>query len=133
MTYERLGQDFRCGNCHTDLHPPAELVEVTGENVFEALIQRSALSVLVDFWAPWCGPCKAMAPELAIAARATAGQCVIAKLNTEDVPALAQQFAIHAIPTLILFDRGQEIARHSGALHALAIQRFIQRSEGVTA
>jgi thioredoxin 2 len=133
MTYERLGQDFRCGNCHTELGPPAEPVEVTNENAFEALIQRSALPVLVDFWAPWCGTCKMMAPELVKAASASAGQCVIAKLNTEDVPALAQQFAIHAIPTLILFERGREVARHSGALPAAAIRQFIERSEGVKA
>jgi thioredoxin 2 len=72
-----------------------------------------------------------MAPDLAKAASASAGQCVVAKLNTEEAPALAQRFAIHAIPTLVLFEGGREIARQSGALPAAAIRELIQRSEGV--
>ena len=130
MGFERLGEEFRCGNCHAELRPPGEPIEMTNESQFEALTQRSALPVLVDFWAPWCGPCKMMAPELANAASAGAGEWITAKLNTEEVPALAQRLVIHAIPTLVLFESGREIARQSGALSAAAIRQFIQRSEG---
>jgi len=133
MTYERLGQIFRCGNCHAELRPPGEPVEVRNGNAFDALTQHSPLPVLVDFWATWCGPCKMVAPELVKVAAEGAGRWLIAKVNTEETPTLAQRFRISAIPTLVLFQGGREVARQAGALSAPAIRQFIQRGEGIMA
>ena len=129
MAYERLGQNFRCGNCHTGLELPGEPIEVETESVFNSLTERSALPVLVDFWADWCGPCKMVAPELARVAAEGRGQWLVAKVNTELLSGLAGRFRISAIPTLALFHSGREVARQSGAMHAAAIRQFIQQNQ----
>ena len=128
MNYERLGQTFRCGQCHHELSAPGEPVETGNEAAFDALIGRSALPVLVDFWAPWCGPCKMVAPELAKIASEGAGRWLVAKVNTEELPGLAQRFGISAIPTLILFKAGREVARQAGAMPAPGIRQFVQQA-----
>ena len=128
MNYERLGQTFRCGQCHHELSPPGEPVETSNEAAFDALIGRSALPVLADFWAPWCGPCKMVAPELAKIASEGAGRWLVAKVNTEELAGLAQRFRINAIPTLILFKTGRELARQAGAMPAPGIRKFIQQA-----
>lgn len=126
MKYEALKQTFRCGKCQTELRPPSEPVDVKSDLVFDALTSRSSLPVLVDFWASWCGPCKMVAPEFVKVARETAGQFVIAKVNTEELPSLSARFRITAIPTMVLFKNGLEVARQAGAMSAPAIRKFIE-------
>jgi thioredoxin 2 len=132
LKYEALKQPFRCGKCRSELRAPPEPVDVKSDLAFDALISRSALPVLSDFWAPWCGPCKMVAPELLKVANETAGHLVVAKVNTEDLPSLAQRFRVTAIPTMILFKNGFEVARQAGAMPAPAIRKFIEREVAVS-
>ena len=128
MKYDALKNTFRCQKCKTELQAPAEPVDVKSDLVFDALVSHSALPVLVDFWAPWCGPCKMVAPEFVKVAREKTGQFVIAKVNTEDLPSLSARFRITAIPTMVVFKNGLEVARQAGAMPAPAIRKFIEQA-----
>jgi thioredoxin 2 len=130
LRYESLGAQGRCGQCKTELSPPASTVAIDSANQFRSLTQRSALPVLIDFWAPWCGPCKMVAPELEKVASQLSGQLLLAKLNTEQVPEVAASFGISSIPTLCLFRHGKEVARQAGASPAPAILNFISARLG---
>jgi len=119
----RIAQRPACGQCHQALFNGAPL-ELTAES-FDQHLSRNDIPLLVDFWAPWCGPCKMMAPAFAQAATLLEPQLRLAKVNTEVEPGLAARYGIRSIPTLALFRNGREIARQSGAMGVQEIVRWV--------
>ena len=112
----RLGDGPRCGECRAALFELKPLA--LSEARFRRHLRLRGLPLLVDFWASWCGPCRAMAPAFETAAQALEPHMRLIKVSTEEAPALATEFAISSIPTLVLFIGGQEVARQAGALPA---------------
>jgi thioredoxin 2 len=116
----RLDSHPKCGGCKEPLKIAAPL-DVPSEAEFDALIAESPLPVLVDFWAAWCGPCRAVAPQLAALAKSRAGHLVVAKVDSDAHPGLSARFNVQSIPTLILFREGNLVRRQAGAMNAQQI------------
>ena len=123
VPFEKLQAELNCGKCHQPLltaHP-----DNLGEAAFNAQLAKSDLPLVVDFWAPWCGPCRMMAPAYEKVSQDMQGKARFVKVNTEDEQGLAAKYNIRSIPTLAVFAGGREIARQPGAMSAPDLTRWV--------
>jgi thioredoxin 2 len=132
LAYDRLGAAVNCGQCKQPIGAPSEPIELHSSADFDRLVATSSLPVVVDYWAPWCGPCRMVAPELKKVAERQAGQAIVVKVNTDELSDLGERFGIRSIPTLAVFAGGKEVVRESGARPAEEIEALIARARAAT-
>jgi thioredoxin 2 len=127
-TYERLGDEARCAKCKQALPPLNAPLEIHSSADFDRLVAHASVPVVVDYWAPWCGPCRMVAPELQKVATRQAGRAVVVKVNTDELPDLGERHNVQSIPTLAIFAGGREVSRTVGARPAEEIERFVAQA-----
>jgi thioredoxin 2 len=125
LAYDRLGSPVRCGQCKQPIASLSEPLEIKSTSDFDRLVASASIPVVVDYWAPWCGPCRMVAPELKKVAARQAGRVLVVKVNTDELSDLGERFNIRSIPTLAIFVHGREASRIAGARPAEDIERFI--------
>ena len=125
---DRLTERPRCPRCHTTLFD-GKPVELT-ERSFDRHVQKNDVPVVIDFWAPWCAPCRAMAPVFEQAAKQVEPSARFAKLNTEEAQGIAARYGIRSIPTLMVFKGGKEIARQPGAMDPRSLSAWLSQALG---
>ncbi len=121
---DRLGQAPTCPQCHQALLD-GQPINLTAAD-FNQHLQRNDLPLVVDVWAPWCGPCKTMAPQFAVAAQSMATEARFAKLNSDEAPELASRLGIRSIPTLIVYRQGREVARQSAVMDSARLVQWLR-------
>lgn len=114
----------KCGNCGA----PLPWIVEAGDSDFTDIVERSPMVVLVDMWAPWCGPCRTVTPVLELLAREHAGTVKLVKVNVDDAPGLSQRFSVRAVPTLMVMYRGEVTASQPGAAPAPALRAWLQQA-----
>lgn len=114
----------RCGNCGA----PLPWIVDAGDDDFAEIAEKAAPFVLVDLWATWCGPCRMVSPALEQVAHQLAGQIKLVKVDVDQAPSLAQRFQVQAVPTLLLLDKGEVIARQAGAAPAHALRKWVEET-----
>jgi len=128
IVFEKLGHTARCGHCKEPVDATSHPLEVSNSTDFDLLVERSTVPVVVDFWAPWCGPCRMVAPELETVARRSSGRFLIVKVNTDALADLGQRYAIRSIPTMAVFADAREVTRTTGARPAEEIEAFVAQA-----
>ncbi len=118
----------QCGNCHE----PLPWIADAGDDDFADVAEASSVPVLVDLWAPWCGPCRMVSPALEQVATERAGQLKLVKVNVDDSPKISDRFSVRAIPTLLVMRHGAVIAQQVGAMPVTALRDWVDRALATT-
>lgn len=123
----RVTDKAHCGECKEPLVPLAVPISIESDAAFDELLANSPLPILVDYWAAWCGPCRMVAPEVKKIAKADTGKLIVAKVDTEALPKTAAKMRVEALPTLALYESGQETKRVAGAMP----EKMIRQKMGI--